>query len=155
MSIVAPVSAAAPAPRSRRASVAARMRWMARALTGLVLVAWSLLLIAWLTLHWGILPHIAQWRPQIEAHATRVLGVAVHIGNIQVRSGGWIPSVELRDVVLHDHQGRPALELPRVVAAVSARSLLALELRFEQLLIEGAHLEARRDAQGRLFVAGL
>jgi uncharacterized protein (TIGR02099 family) len=131
------------------------MRWIARALTGLVLVAWSLLLIAWLTLHWGILPHIAQWRPQIEAQASRSLGVAVRIGNIQVRSGGWIPSVELRDVVLHDRQGRPALELPRVVAAVSARSLLAMELRFEQLLIEDAHLEARRDPQGRVFVAGL
>ncbi|WP_372526661.1 YhdP family protein, partial [Piscinibacter sp.] len=131
------------------------MRWIARALTSLVIVAWSLLLIAWLTLHWGILPHIEQWRPQIEAHASRALGVPVRIGNIQVRSGGWIPSVELRDVVLQDRQLRTALELPRVVAALSARSLLALELRFEQLLIDGAHLEVRRDAQGRLFVAGL
>jgi uncharacterized protein (TIGR02099 family) len=133
----------------------ARMRWIARLLAGLVIAAWSLLLVAWLTLHWGILPHIDEWRPQIAERASRALGVPVQIGNIAGRSGGWMPTVELRGVVLQDIQGRPALELPRVVAAVSARSLFALELRFEQLLIDGAHLAVRRDPNGRVFVAGL
>jgi len=155
MSIVAPVTAAAPPPRSRRASGAARVRWLARFLAGLVVAAWSLLLIAWLTLHWGILPRIEQWRPLIEQRATSALGIPVRIGNISVRSSGWIPSLELKGVVLQDSRSRPALELPRVVAALSPRSLLALELRFEQLLIDGAHLEIRRDERGRLFVAGL
>ena len=54
---------------------------------------------------------------------------------------------ELRDVVLLDAEQREALRLPRVAAALSARSLLALELRFEQLLIDGAALEVRRDAR--------
>jgi uncharacterized protein (TIGR02099 family) len=155
MSIVAPVTAAAPPPRSPRASIAARLRWLARFLAGLVVAAWSLLLIAWLTLHWGILPRIEQWRPQIEQRASSALGIPVRIGNISVRSSGWIPSLELKGVVLQDGRSRPALELPRVVAALSPRSLLALELRFEQLLIDGAHLEIRRDERGRLFVAGL
>ncbi|HJV59845.1 MAG TPA: YhdP family protein, partial [Albitalea sp.] len=154
MSIVAPVTAAA-APRSRRAVIAARLRWIASGLVGLVIAAWSLLLVAWLTLHWGILPHIQQWRPQIEQQASSALGVPVRIGNISVRSGGWMPTLELKDVVLQDKQSRPALQLPRVVAALSARSLFALELRFEQLLIDGAQLEIRRDATGRMFVAGL
>jgi len=135
--------------------MATRLRWLARVLAGLVVAAWSLLLLAWLTLHWGILPHIAQWRPEIEARASRVLGVPVQIGTIGVRSGGWMPTVELHDVVLLDAQKRPALALPRVVAALSPRSLLALEVRFEQLLIDGAQLEVRRDRQGHLFVAGL
>jgi uncharacterized protein (TIGR02099 family) len=135
--------------------MAARLRWLARAVAGLVIAAWSLLLVAWLTLHWGILPHIQQWRPQIEARASHALGVPVRIGNIVVRSSGWIPTLELKDVVLLDTQSRPALTLPRVVAALSARSLLTLQLRFDQLLIEGAQLDARRDAQGHVFVAGL
>ena len=155
MSIVVPVTAAAPAPIRRRAFTAARLRWIARVSAGLVVAAWSLLLLAWLTLHWGILPHIEQWRPQIEQQASRVLGVPLRIGNISVRSGGWMPALELRDVVLHDAQQRPALELPRVVAALSARSLFAFELHFEQLLIDGAHLEVRRDARGHVFVAGI
>ena len=114
-----------------------------------------MLIVAWLILHWAILPHIEQWRPQLERRASAALGVTVHIGGIEVRSSGWVPAFELQQVVLADAAGREALRLPRVAAAVSARSLLALEPRFEQLLIEGPELEVRRDAQGRLHVAGI
>ncbi len=113
------------------------------------------MLLAWLVLHWGILPRIEQWRPQIEARASQALGVPVTIEAIRVRSGGWIPAIELSNVVLKDRQQREALRLPTVSAAVSARSLLAFELRFEQLHLEGAALEIRRDSGGRFFVAGL
>ncbi|HEY4066172.1 MAG TPA: YhdP family protein [Burkholderiaceae bacterium] len=132
-----------------------RVRWCARALFGVVFTAWSLLLIAWLTLHWGILPHIQQWREPIEQRASRALGVPVRIGQIEVRSKGWVPSFELRDVELLGADQRPALRLPRVVAAISPRSLLSLQLRFVQLLIDGAELEVRRDASGHIFVGGL
>lgn len=121
---------------------------------GLV-AAWSLLLIAWLTLHWGILNHIEQWRPQIEARAGEAIGAKVQIGNISVRSGSWVPALELRDVVVFDAQQREAIRLPHVFAAVSPRSLLALAPRLSQLLIEGAELDVRRDAAGQFFVGGL
>ena len=116
---------------------------------------WSLLLIAWLTLHWGILNHIEQWRPEIQARATSALGTTVQIGHIEAVPSGWMPTVRLRDVVLLDAAGRPALRLPRVTAALSPRSLLTFDLRLDQMLIEGAELEVRRDALGRLFVGGL
>jgi uncharacterized protein YhdP len=124
-------------------------------LLGLVVTAWSLLLIAWLTLHWGILPHIQQWREPIEQRASKALGVPVRIGQIDVRSRGWVPSFELREVVLLDPDQRPALRLPRISASVSPRSLLALAPRFEQLLIDGAELEVRRDVGGHIYVGGL
>ncbi|MDE2094944.1 MAG: hypothetical protein KGI87_13935, partial [Burkholderiales bacterium] len=129
-----------------------RLRWWARALLGLVITAWSLLLVAWLALHWVILPHIQQWRAPIEARASQALGVPVRIGSIEVRSSGWVPTLELREVLLLGADQRPALRLPRVLAAVSLRSLFSLQLRFEQLLIDGAQVEARRDASGRIFV---
>ncbi|MGZ8259880.1 MAG: YhdP family protein, partial [Caldimonas sp.] len=44
---------------------------------------------------------------------------------------------------------------PRVFAALSTRSLLALEPRFAQLLIDGASLDVRRDRSGRIRVAGV
>ena len=119
------------------------------------MTAWSLLLIAWLTLHWWILPHIQQWRGPLETRASQALGVPVRIGHIEVKSSGWVPSFELRDVLLLDADQRPALRLPRVFAAISPRSLLSLQLRFEQLLVDGAELELRRDATGRIFIAGL
>ncbi|MBX3604397.1 MAG: TIGR02099 family protein [Piscinibacter sp.] len=131
------------------------LRSTLRIVSGLLLAAASLLLVAWLILQWGILPRIEQWRPQLEARASEALGIPVRIGAIEVRSGSWVPAVELRDVRLLDAQQRPALQLPRVAAALSPRSLLSFELRFAQLLIEGAQLDIRRDAAGRLFVAGL
>jgi uncharacterized protein (TIGR02099 family) len=133
-------------------------RWSTRALRlliGVLLLVWSLLLAAWLTLHWGILPRIDEWRPRIEALASRSLGAPVRIGEIQLRSGGWIPAAELRDVVLLDRSGREALRLPRVHAALSVPSLMALRLRFEQLLIDGAQLVVRRDVQGHISIGGL
>ncbi len=130
-------------------------RIVGRTLAALVFAAWSILLLAWLILHWGILPHIDEWRPRIEQQAGKALGVPVAIGAIRVRSSGWVPAFELDDVVLRESDGREALRLPRVLAAVSARSLLAFELRFEQLLIDGPRLAVRRDSGGRLHVAGL
>ena len=131
------------------------LRWVVRVSITLVIGAWSVFLVAWLTLHWWILPHIQQWRGPIEVQASRALGVPVRIGRIDVQASGWVPSFELQEVLLLDAQQRPALRLPRVFAAISPRSLLALELRFEQLLVDGAELEVRRDAGGRIFVAGL
>ncbi len=122
---------------------------------GLLLAAWTLALLAWLTLHWLILPRLDDWRPAIQVQAGLALGHPVQIGQISVHSAGWVPAFTLRDVVLRDAQGREALRLPRVSAALSVPSLLALRLRFEQLLIEDARLEVRLDVQGRWHVAGL
>ncbi len=149
-----PVDAATAAlPPQRLASA----RWQLRAVQALgllLLVAWGLLIAAWLAVHTLILPHIDRWRAPIEQYASEVLGQPVRVGTIIVHANGWLPTLELRDLTLLDAQASPVLQLPRVVGALSAKSLLALEPRFSQLLIDGADLDARRDAAGRLFVAG-
>ncbi|HOB95264.1 MAG TPA: YhdP family protein [Aquabacterium sp.] len=122
---------------------------------GLLLAAWGLVLVAWLSLQWLILPRLDEWRPKAEALAARALGHPVQIGRLATDGGGWLPMFEARDVVLRDAAGQAALRLPRVRAALSVPSLLALRLRFNQLLIEDARLDVRRDAAGRLFVGGL
>ena len=104
---------------------AIRLAWQTFVFLGLALL--GLLVLAWLTLQWGILPHIEDWRPEIERHASRAVGVPVRIGHISVRSSGWVPAVDLRDVVLSDRAGTEALRLPRVSAALSPRSLLVFE----------------------------
>ncbi|MEJ6005937.1 YhdP family protein [Paucibacter sp. AS339] len=129
-------------------------RRVARWALALLLLAWSLVLLAWLVLHWAILPHIDEWRGSLERRASQTLGIELRIGKITVTSGGWIPALEMRDVRLLDPQGREALRLPRVAAALSARSLLSMHLRFEQLLIDAPQMEIRRDARGKFYVAG-
>ena len=129
--------------------VAGLARWS----LGLLLAFWLLLTVAWGALHGWIVPRIGEFRPQLEAHAARALGVPVRIGALSAKTEGLIPSIELSDLALLDSTGRVALRLPRVVVALSPRSLL--NAGFEQLYIEQPELDVRRDAQGRIHVAGL
>ncbi len=150
--MTAPVSAPLHAARSWH-NAPLRLCW--RSLRALALGVAALLLVAWLVLHWIILPHANEWRPWIEREASRALGVELRIGSLAVESGGWLPRLELGDIRVLDPQGREALRLPRVVAVLAPQSLLLLEPRFSQLLIDTPELEVRRDRAGRIFIAGL
>ena len=143
-------SPALPSPPSRR------LRWIAVALRGLlwlVATAWLLFGLSWGVLHGWIVPRIAEFRPQLEAQASRALGVPVRIGRITGKSLGAMPSFELHDVVLLDAQGREAVRLPYVLGALSPSSLWGLG--FEQLVIERPEVDIRRAADGKIFVGGL
>ncbi|MFM8866355.1 MAG: DUF3971 domain-containing protein, partial [Limnohabitans sp.] len=93
------------------------------------------------------------FRPALESLATRTMGMPVRIGGLQAESTGWAPSFELRDIRLLDAEGRPALTLPRVVVAISVRSVLHLGL--EQLVLDRPELDVRHTASGQWLVAGL
>ncbi|MFP5390991.1 MAG: hypothetical protein ACLGI6_05520, partial [Gammaproteobacteria bacterium] len=84
-------------------------RRLARFGVGFGLAVLGLLVLAWLSLHWFILPHIDDWRPQLERRASSALGVPVRIGTIRVNSSGWMPSVAVGNVELLDMQQRVAL----------------------------------------------
>ncbi len=144
-----------PAGRWLRPSWRGLLRWSWRIALGLLLAAWALVLVGWLTLQWLILPRLDEWRPRVEVLASRALGHPVQIGQLATQGGGWLPTLQLRDVVLRDAAGQEALRLPRVQAALSVPAMLGLRLRFTQLLIEDARLDVRRDARGRWFVGGL
>ena len=145
-----PVSPALPSLPSRR------LRWIAVAVRGLlwlVVTAWVLFGLSWGVLHGWIVPRIAEFRPQLEAQASRALGVPVRIGRITGESQGAIPSFALHDVVLLDAQGREAVRLPQVLGTLSPSSLWGLG--FEQLVIERPEVDIRRAADGKIFVGGL
>ncbi|RZL65274.1 MAG: TIGR02099 family protein [Variovorax sp.] len=128
---------------------AATARW----LLGLLIAAWLLLALSVVVLHAWIVPRIGDYRGALETQASKAIGVPVRIGSISARSEGLFPAFEARDVVLLDPQQREALRLQRVVASVSPRSIFRLS--FEQLYIESPQVEVRRDALGKLHVAGM
>ena len=138
-----------PAPSPLLKTMATVARWS----LGLLVTAWLAFGLVWGALHWLIVPRIGEFRPQLEAKATQLLGVPVRIGALAAHSSGMIPSFELTNVQLFDAQGREALRLPRILAALSPRSLL--RLGFEQLYIDRPELAIRRDRSGRIYVAGL
>ena len=133
-----------------------RIRWLAlfaRALLWLVVSFWVVFGASWGLLHGWIVPRIGEYRPHLEVQASKALGMPVRIGQITARSEGLIPSFEMRDVVLLDADGREALRLPRVLAALSPKSLWGMG--FEQLSLDQPDLEVRRAASGKLYVGGL
>ena len=129
------------------------MAWLARWSLGALLATLLVLAAAWGALHGWIVPRIDDYRVQLQERAERALGVPVRIGALTARSEGLIPSIEMRDVMLLDDQGRTALRLPRVVVAVSPRSLW--RLGFEQLYIDRPEVDIRRTQDGRILIAGL
>ncbi len=145
-----PLTPSLPAHPSRWLKSAA---WLARWSLVLMLVVLLALAAAWGTLHGWIVPRIGDYRIQLQEQAGRALGVPVRIGTLSARSDSLIPALELGDVALLDAQGRAALSLPRVVVALSPRSLW--RFGFEQLYIERPELDIRRTAEGRIFIAGL
>jgi len=130
-------------------------RWLLRILetlawTGLLLVAGSVL-----ALRYWVLPNIEQHRAVIVGVFTAGLGLPVRVGAIQADWQGLRPRISLSDVRVYDHDGREALVLPAVHNVVSWRSLLFGAPRMRSLIIDSPRLAVRRDAAGRLYVAGL
>jgi len=113
--------------------------------------AFAVLLLA---VRFWILPKVEEHRDQIAAAAARVIGQPVKIGMIEAGWLGLRPQINLSDVRIFDAQGREALVLPSVENVISWRSLLHGELRLRALVIDGPHLEVRRDAAGAIYVAG-
>ncbi|MBK0391252.1 YhdP family protein [Ramlibacter algicola] len=138
-----------PIPSRLLQALAACAKWSLVA----VAACWLLLALAWGALHAWIVPRIGEYRPELEARASRALGVPVRIAGVTTVGSGLLPSVELRSVVLLDPQGREALRLDRVLVSLSPRSLW--NFGFDQIAIEGPRLDMRRTADGRLLVAGL
>src|SRR5438045_5938724 len=126
MSSIPPPGAAGHSPRSARPVRWTPVRSTLRAFLWLLLAAWLVLFVGWLSLHWLILPHIEEWRPTIVGRASAMLGAPIRIGAISGQSSGWVPALELRDVRVLDAEQRVALTLPHVLPALSPRSLLRL-----------------------------
>ncbi len=139
-----------PVPAARQLR---RFALFTRVLLWLVVAVWLLFGASWGLLHGWIVPRIGEFRPRLEMEASKALGMPVRIGQISAYSSGLIPSIELRDVTLLDQQGREALHLPRMLAALSPSSLWGGG--FEQLFIDQPTLDIRRTADGRIYVGGL
>ena len=108
-----------------------------------------------LGLRYWLLPNIAQYSGFIERAVSRGIGERVTIGAIGADWQGLRPKLELTDFRIHDREGRVALTLPAAEATVSWTSLAFGSLRFHSLAFEQPDLEVRRDAAGRLFIAGM
>ena len=124
-------------------------RWVLGSM-GLVMV---LLVMAWSALHIFIVPRIESYRVQIEQQVSRALKQSLQIGSLDVQGGWWVPVIAAKDIALIDSEGRSLMQLQRVQATLSLRSVLMGQL--EKLELEGLQLAAHRATDGHIWVAGV
>lgn len=129
--------------------------WGYRVLTWGILLCGFLFAAAILVLRYWVLPDIETYRDDIAQTLSRVVQQRVSIGGISANWDGLRPQLALAQVVVHDAEGRPALELPHVDATLSWRSAARLQINFHALDIYRPILTVRRDARGGITVAGL
>lgn len=121
----------------------------------LLLLLYFAFTILFLVLRYAVLPNIDHYKGDIERAASRATGNQVSISRIYAAWNGLRPSLYLGDVSLRDRQGRQVLALPSVAATLSWWSVLAGGPRFESLVFTRPELDIRREADGRLYAAGM
>jgi len=123
-----------------------------------ILVVVGLACVLLLAVRFVIFPQVESHRADIAALLSAKLGQAVAIDEIVTGWDGWNPRLSIRGLTIRDGAGlraAPLLELPRVDLIVAWTSLPLLDFRLRELVVEGPRLSVRRDAQGRLRIAGI
>lgn len=125
------------------------------ALFKLAVVAYFIFCVLVLALRYLVLPNIDSYKPDVERLASRALGSKVTIATINASWDGLRPRLSLHDTVIHDKFGNDALNLPDVSTTLSWWSVLVGEVRLHRLEINRPDMDIRRDADGKLYVAGI
>jgi uncharacterized protein (TIGR02099 family) len=108
-----------------------------------------------LSVRYFVLPEVGQYREQIAAELGRSLGLKAEIAKLDADWDGLRPRLRIDGLVLREPSGAAALQLAHVDASLGWSSLLFGRFRLNRLVIEAPDLDIRREADGRIFVAGL
>lgn len=119
------------------------------------LAAWLIFVLLVLALRYVVLPNIGMYHGQIEQALTRAVGQPVSIGRIEARWQGLNPDLLLEHVTLADRQGAEVLSLEQVETVLSWHSLWRGKVTLALLALERPVLQVRREANGRISVAGI
>ena len=125
------------------------------ALFKLAVVAYFIFCLLVLALRYLVLPNIDSYKPDVERLASRALGSKVTIAAINASWDGLRPRLWLHDMIIHDKFGNDALNLPDVSTTLSWWSVLVGEVRLHRLEINRPDMDIRRDADGKMYVAGI
>lgn len=102
-----------------------------------------------------LMPELASQKAWVEEKLSAAIGLPVRIGALGADWPGLYPRLHITGLHIEDAAGRPALSFERVEAEIGWSTLLYFEPRLHRLEVFAPQLDLRRDAAGRLFVAGL
>lgn len=136
-------------------SLSRRAGGLARALSWLGVAGYFVVGLLVLALRHFVLPGIESHRADIERALAEALGQPVAIRRIDAHWQGLRPNLRIHGFEIRDAEGRPALGFDNIEVDLAWSSLWRLEPHFSRLVIDAPTLDLRRDADGRLFAAGL
>jgi uncharacterized protein (TIGR02099 family) len=125
------------------------------AVVKLVILAYFIFAVLFLSLRYVVLPNIDRYKSDVEQIASRSIGRPVTISTIYASWKGLRPYLFLGGVAIHDRNGREALALPGVAATFSWWSVVYADVRLYTLEVSRPDLNIERDTDGKLFVGGI
>ena len=128
--------------------------WGYRVATWTVLAAGVLFVCGVLTLRYWLLPGVDRFRAPIVRTIAQAVKQPVEISQLEGSWRGYRPELRLHGLRIMGAEGQAVLELERVDAVLSWVALFSGRLTFHSIEFDGATLELRRDASGRLWIAG-
>ncbi len=121
----------------------------------LVSLCLFVMLVIALLLRFLVLPNIDRYKDKIANYVSATAGQKITIGQIQAHWDGINPHLSLRNIDVFDSDHRSALNFKHIDSNISWLSLPLFEARLNKLVIYSPELMIRRDANGKVFVAGI
>ncbi len=120
-----------------------------------VLLSIALIIVAALLLRFFVLPSIDSYKDQIAHYASNTAGQKITIGKINASWDGINPHLDLVNIDIFDSQNRSALNFKHIESNISWLSIPLFEARVSKLIIHSPELIIRREADGKLYMAGI
>ena len=131
------------------------LRRTLRVVLALALVLYFIATALFLGLRYVVLPRVDSFRPRIEAAISDKLRTQFTIGKLAPHWSGFQPGVDVTNLVIRDHEGKPALTIPRATATLSWKSLWQFRPALSSLIVEQPDVLVSRSDDGVLSVAGV
>lgn len=144
---------------SRSADVFADFAYRYQTIIKVALVVFFIFYFAFaavfLGLRYVVLPHVNEYKTEIEKLASESIGKNVRFSKISASWYGLQPKVDLENVTLSDDEGKEYVRLKNVSAVVSWWSVPLMDLRLASLVVDKPDISISRDKDGRFYVAGI
>ncbi|MFM0494422.1 YhdP family protein [Paraburkholderia caledonica] len=121
----------------------------------LALVLYFIAAGLYLGLRYVVLPRADAFRPRIEAAVSEKLHAQFTIGKLAPHWSGFQPGLDITNLVIRDHEGKPALTIPHATASLSWRSLWQFYPTLSSLIVDQPDVLIARGGDGELSVAGV
>lgn len=125
-----------------------------RGLVRLALLLYFALMLSLVGLRYLLVPQLDNLRPYLAQKISEQTGLHVQLQELKGDWQGWNPHISVMGLSLAEPGQEPMLQLPKLEADISWKSLFSGSLQLRQLDVQGLTIPVRRDPQGKIWVMG-